>query len=687
MKLAKTWKAACAALLALGVLGGSAAAAGEASADVPAKDWLRAQGNKIVDEAGNEAWLTGANWFGFNASERVFHGLWGANIGQITKGMADRGINIVRVPISTQLLLEWKNGQTDNSPNVNTYVNPELAGMNSLEIWDYWLALCEQYGLKVMLDVHSADADNAGHFYPTWYKGTITPELFYQAWEWVADRYKNNDTIVAMDIKNEPHGTQNQNPRAKWDGSADVDNFKNACETAGNRILAIHPNVLILCEGIEIYPKEGKTWSSTGLTDYYSTWWGGNLRGVRDYPVDLGAHQDRLVYSPHDYGPLVYDQPWFQGSFDKTTLTNDVWMPNWLFIHEENIAPLLVGEWGGRLGQDPRQDKWMHALRDLMIERKIHHTFWCLNPNSGDTGGLLLDDWTTWDETKYTMLKPALWQSGGKFVGLDHQVPLGGAGSTTGISLGEMYGGGPAAPATPGGVAAIAGNAKATLGWNAAAGAASYNVKRSTASGGPYATIATGVTATSYVDTGLANGTTYYYVISAVNAGGESANSAQAAATPQAGSSGGGLVAQYKAGDANAADGQIKPHLNIKNTGPLAVNLSDVKVRYYFAKEGGAAMNAWIDWAQIGAANVQATFGSAAGTGADTYVELSFGAGAGTLAPNAQTGDIQLRMAKTDWSAMDETNDYSYDPTKTAYADWNKVTLYANGALAWGQEP
>ncbi len=79
---------------------------------VPVQDWLHAQGNKIVDEAGQEVWLTGTNWFGFNTSERVLHGLWSGNLQQITKSMADRGLNVVRIPISAQLLLEWSNGQT-----------------------------------------------------------------------------------------------------------------------------------------------------------------------------------------------------------------------------------------------------------------------------------------------------------------------------------------------------------------------------------------------------------------------------------------------------------------------------------------------------------------------------------------------------------------------------------------------
>ena len=85
--------------------------------------------------------------------------------------------------------------------------------------------------------------------------------------------------------------------------------------------------------------------------------------------------------------------------------------------------------------------------------------------------------------------------------------------------------------AAPTGLTAAAGNAQAALSWTPSAGASSYNVKRSLVSGSNYSTISSR-TAASYTDTGLTNGTTYYYVVSAVNAGGESANSAQASATP-----------------------------------------------------------------------------------------------------------------------------------------------------------
>jgi fibronectin type 3 domain-containing protein len=88
------------------------------------------------------------------------------------------------------------------------------------------------------------------------------------------------------------------------------------------------------------------------------------------------------------------------------------------------------------------------------------------------------------------------------------------------------------APATPTGLQTTGGNAQVNLSWNASAGAATYNVKRSTTNGGPYNTAVASPTATNYTDTTVTNGTTYYYVVSAVNTAGQSANSAQASATP-----------------------------------------------------------------------------------------------------------------------------------------------------------
>jgi fibronectin type 3 domain-containing protein len=88
------------------------------------------------------------------------------------------------------------------------------------------------------------------------------------------------------------------------------------------------------------------------------------------------------------------------------------------------------------------------------------------------------------------------------------------------------------AAAVPAGVVATAGNALVTLTWAASAGATGYNVKRSTTNGGPYTQLAA-PNSNTYTDSAVTNGTAYYYVVSSLNAAGESANSTQVSATPE----------------------------------------------------------------------------------------------------------------------------------------------------------
>src|SRR5207245_5084413 len=89
----------------------------------------------------------------------------------------------------------------------------------------------------------------------------------------------------------------------------------------------------------------------------------------------------------------------------------------------------------------------------------------------------------------------------------------------------------PTPPSAPTNLTATAGNAQVAVTWTASTGATSYNVKRSTTSGSGYVRIGTS-TAAAFTDMGLTNGTTYYYVVSGVNASGEGTNSSQVTATP-----------------------------------------------------------------------------------------------------------------------------------------------------------
>lgn len=402
-------------------------------------DWLTTEGSHIVDKDGKEVWLTGCNWFGYNTGTNLFDGVWNCNLKESLKAIADRGFNVLRVPMSAELLLQWKKGEYPRA-NYNNAYNEELNSMNSLEIFDYVLSLCEQNGLKIIIDIHTVKTDASGHNYPVWYRDDMKEDDFIESLSWVSERYKDNDTIIGYDLKNEPHGKASESPRAIWNDSNDKDNWKRVAEKAGNAVLDKNPNALIIIEGIQIYPiniKANNFVSKDDDNDYYNTWWGANLMGVKDYPIDFGSPErnKQIVYSPHDYGPRVYEQPWFKGGFTYESLYKDAWHDYWLYIQEDGIAPIFVGEWGGFMEGDNL--KWMEMFRQLIAEKHLHHTFWCFNANSGDTGGLVKDDFKTWDEEKYAFVKEVLWQTKeGKFIGLDHVVPLG----VNGIALNDYEG-------------------------------------------------------------------------------------------------------------------------------------------------------------------------------------------------------------------------------------------------------
>jgi len=466
LSLLKKGTAFLTAFLMLGLQ--SFSAVSEVSASEPDEyhdDWLHVNENaEIVDMNGNPVWLTGCNWFGYNVGSQVFDGVWSRNMHEMLNEIADHGFNLLRVPMSTEILLQWKNNEPDPLIKMNEWKNPELTvegkvggtPMYSFDIWNYAVKWCRENGIKIMMDIHSASTNAAGHSYPLWYDDKFSTDDWLEALSWFADYYKDDDTIIAIDLKNEPHGKSDEGKFAKWDGSTDENNWRYAAERGAAAVLEKNPNLLIMVEGIEVYPKfeEGATWSSPNIdyarypySYFYGAWWGANFRGARKYPVDLGEYQSQLVYSPHDYGPEVYKQTWFYldddtKTFSRQTLLDDYWYENWAYLAEEKISPLLMGEWGGWV--DDEHDKtgenrhWLQEIRDYMIEKRIHHTFWCFNENSSDTGGLVYDNFEKWDEVKYEFVKPALWQDeNGKFISLDHKIKVG----QNGISLGDYYSG------------------------------------------------------------------------------------------------------------------------------------------------------------------------------------------------------------------------------------------------------
>jgi hypothetical protein len=157
----------------------------------------------------------------------------------------------------------------------------------------------------------------------------------------------------------------------------------------------------------------------------------------------------------------------------------------------------------------------------------------------------------------------------------------------------------------------------------------------------------------------------------------------------QAAPEGGTLRVQYKCVTRNLTGNQLAMSLRIVNTGKDAVPLEELTLRYWYTAEGSKPEKCWCDWASVGAANVQTSFHVLARPAplADRYLEVGFTAGARTIKPVGHSGEIQIRISKEDWSAYDQTNDWSFDAKKTAMIDWPHITLYRKGVLVWGQEP
>ncbi|MEK4042075.1 glycosyl hydrolase [Paenibacillus sp. FSL H8-0048] len=150
----------------------------------------------------------------------------------------------------------------------------------------------------------------------------------------------------------------------------------------------------------------------------------------------------------------------------------------------------------------------------------------------------------------------------------------------------------------------------------------------------------------------------------------------------------GDLTIQSYNGSTGASTNGIAPKFKVINTGNAPVQLSDVKLRYYYTIDGEQQQSFWTDWASIGNANVTGTFVKldTPAAGADYALEIGFTSAAGTLNPG-QSAEIQTRFAKVNWSNYNQANDYSFNAAGTQFADHEQVTGYVNGQLVWGIEP
>ncbi len=133
----------------------------------------------------------------------------------------------------------------------------------------------------------------------------------------------------------------------------------------------------------------------------------------------------------------------------------------------------------------------------------------------------------------------------------------------------------------------------------------------------------------------------------------------------------------------------LSANLILVNDGNQAIAYDDLTLRYWFTNDGSNALNYDIDYAKLGASKLEGSFVSMGAplNNADTYFQLKAKPSQlGKLYPFSNTGDIQYRISKSNWSNFNELNDHSYK-AKAALAENMNVTVYYQGQLIYGIEP
>jgi endoglucanase len=383
-------------------------------------------GNKILDANNATVRIAGINWYGFETTDHLVHGLWAQDFQSVLNTIKGLGFNVIRIPFSNEMV-EKNPVPTNFTTNAGgKAVNAALVGQTALQDLDAIVAYAGSIGLRVILDNHRSEAGNSNEASGLWYTAAYPQSSWIADWQMMATRYSDakftfngNPTVIGLDLRNEPHLVGSSATSGScWTGdtatngcptSLTSQNWPVAAQAAGNAILAINPKLLVFVEGIDCY-------------DGVCGWQGGNLMGVATNPVVLSL-PNQIVYSAHDYGPSLFRQSWFNGTTTAASL-DAVWSKYWGYISAADTAPVWLGEFGTDNTaadiQSPSagsQGQWFESLvAYLQSNPSISWSYWALN---GEDSYGLLD--SNYNSTPPSTAKQSLLQG--------IQFPLGGTSS------------------------------------------------------------------------------------------------------------------------------------------------------------------------------------------------------------------------------------------------------------------
>lgn len=341
---------------------------------VPREGSWRAEGSRVY-YGDRQVPVWGLNWFGLETPDRAPHGLWARPMEEFVDQALSLGFTALRVPLSPSSIRPGNaSAGWANRGSIDT-------GREQLEAL---LGHCRSRGMRVLLDFHTCDASRLGGSLP----GSPIACAGYDRAQWLADLRElaalaeaYQPVVLGVDLCNEPHAL-------RWS------EWRELAQAGGEAVLCRNPRVLVFVEGV------GNASDNGGQ----SVFWGENLTEAAAQPV--GLPRERLVYSPHVYGPSVARMPYFDAA-DFPRNMPAIWERHFGHLHAAGHN-VLIGEFCGWY-DDARAAgdvAWQDAVVGWMAARDLRGFFyWALNANAGDTGGVLQDDWRTPNARKLALLR------------------------------------------------------------------------------------------------------------------------------------------------------------------------------------------------------------------------------------------------------------------------------------------
>ena len=140
------------------------------------------------------------------------------------------------------------------------------------------------------------------------------------------------------------------------------------------------------------------------------------------------------------------------------------------------------------------------------------------------------------------------------------------------------------------------------------------------------------------------------------------------------------IVILYKCGEPAFESSMIKPGINIVNNSDFGLELKNIKIRYFYSKDGQSDEQYQIEYAVVGGSYIKVTFKYG-------FMEITFPDVNMVIPPGGgETGIIQIKVHKQDWSNYNQSDDFSFNPTFSEYREFGKIALYYMDALVWGTE-